>query len=98
MIYRHLGQTLQDQYHRTGGSTPDLYVRTQNVCSQYAEGCQDFVSRLQTSSVSVPHLGFVVLGDICAPVCVEVGRQPIIRMFWRCFVCSTAAKGPHSLL
>ena len=34
----------------------------------------------------------------CAPVRVEVGRQPITRMSWRCFVWCTAAKELHSLL
>lgn len=43
-------------------------------------------------AVQTPQCGCSLVPHL-AVVCVEVGCQPIIRMFWRCFVCSTAVKG-----
>lgn len=59
----------------TGGSTPDLYVSTQNVCSQDAE-TRISLPHLQTLSVLCSSLvGFVVFGDMLG-ASMRRGRAP----------------------
>jgi len=70
-----------------------MHVPTQNVRSIRISLPR--AADIERSSVV---LGFVVSGDILAPVCVEVERQPITWMFWRCSVWCTAAKELRSLL